>query len=136
MLRAHRQAWSWQDEYQGLTLDDIRRLELETQEALRQKMAQAAAEGQGSEMASIDSNPLPPAAVRNENLSNNASTSAVVAVGNNDRLTSSSKDAGSRRKSDAKGSAIPKDVSLGSFVSAAASRRLSWETTRSELSSK
>ena len=41
MLRAHRQAWSWQDEYYGLTMDDIRRLERETQKALQEKMANA-----------------------------------------------------------------------------------------------
>lgn len=39
MLRAHRQAWCWQDEYHGLTMDDIRRLERETQLALKAKMA-------------------------------------------------------------------------------------------------
>ncbi|XP_061189651.1 protein retinal degeneration B-like isoform X2 [Saccostrea echinata] len=38
MLRAHRQAWCWQDEYYGLKLSDIRRLELETQLALAEKM--------------------------------------------------------------------------------------------------
>lgn len=38
MLRAHRQAWAWQDEYFGLTIDDIRLLEQETQEALKAKM--------------------------------------------------------------------------------------------------
>jgi len=38
MLRAHRQAWCWQDEYYGLTMDDIRRLERETQLALQQTM--------------------------------------------------------------------------------------------------
>ena len=38
MLRAHRQAWCWQDEYHGLTMDDIRRLERETQLALQAKM--------------------------------------------------------------------------------------------------
>lgn len=38
MLRAHRQAWSWQDEWFGLNMDDIRRLERETQEVLAQKM--------------------------------------------------------------------------------------------------
>ena len=43
MLRAHRQAWCWQDEWHGLTLDDIRRLELETQLALQHKMAAAIA---------------------------------------------------------------------------------------------
>ena len=31
MLRAHRQAWAWQDEWVGLTIDDIRKLERETQ---------------------------------------------------------------------------------------------------------
>ncbi|XP_053728547.1 membrane-associated phosphatidylinositol transfer protein 2-like [Synchiropus splendidus] len=40
MVRAHRQAWCWQDEWYGLTIEDIRRLELETQLALAQKMAQ------------------------------------------------------------------------------------------------
>ncbi|RUS73636.1 hypothetical protein EGW08_018609, partial [Elysia chlorotica] len=43
MLRAHRQAWAWQDEYHGLTLDDIRELERQTQLALAEKMAAAAA---------------------------------------------------------------------------------------------
>jgi len=38
-LRAHRQAWCWQDEYQGLTLADIRRLEDETQRELNKRMA-------------------------------------------------------------------------------------------------
>lgn len=38
MLRAHRQAWAWQDEWHGLTMEDIRRLERETQEALAKKM--------------------------------------------------------------------------------------------------
>jgi len=53
MLRAHRQAWCWQDEYYGLTMDDIRRLERETQLALQEKMTvteesavQASADGQ------------------------------------------------------------------------------------------
>lgn len=40
MVRAHRQAWCWQDEWYGLTMDDIRQLELETQLALATKMAQ------------------------------------------------------------------------------------------------
>ncbi|XP_077457394.1 membrane-associated phosphatidylinositol transfer protein 2-like isoform X3 [Stigmatopora argus] len=40
MVRAHRQAWCWQDEWYGLTMDDIRKLELETQLALARKMAQ------------------------------------------------------------------------------------------------
>uniref|UniRef100_A0A8C9T5Z1 Phosphatidylinositol transfer protein membrane associated 2 n=1 Tax=Scleropages formosus TaxID=113540 RepID=A0A8C9T5Z1_SCLFO len=40
MVRAHRQAWCWQDEWCGLTMEDIRQLELETQLMLAQKMAQ------------------------------------------------------------------------------------------------
>ncbi|XP_072096865.1 membrane-associated phosphatidylinositol transfer protein 2 isoform X5 [Mobula birostris] len=40
MLRAHRQAWCWQDEWYGLTIEDIRQLEHETQLMLAQKMAQ------------------------------------------------------------------------------------------------
>ncbi|XP_071093822.1 protein retinal degeneration B-like [Haliotis cracherodii] len=44
MLRAHRQAWCWQDEWSGLTLNDIRQLELETQLALQEKMAAASEE--------------------------------------------------------------------------------------------
>ncbi|XP_071754263.1 membrane-associated phosphatidylinositol transfer protein 2 isoform X4 [Centroberyx gerrardi] len=39
MVRAHRQAWCWQDEWYGLTIEDIRQLELETQLALARKMA-------------------------------------------------------------------------------------------------
>uniref|UniRef100_A0A3P9QBP5 Phosphatidylinositol transfer protein membrane associated 2 n=1 Tax=Poecilia reticulata TaxID=8081 RepID=A0A3P9QBP5_POERE len=39
MVHAHRQAWCWQDEWYGLTMDDIRQLELETQLALARKMA-------------------------------------------------------------------------------------------------
>ncbi|XP_061788871.1 membrane-associated phosphatidylinositol transfer protein 2-like isoform X2 [Nerophis lumbriciformis] len=40
MVRAHRQAWCWQDEWYGLTMEDIRQLELETQRTLAEKMAQ------------------------------------------------------------------------------------------------
>ncbi|XP_043968636.1 membrane-associated phosphatidylinositol transfer protein 2-like isoform X5 [Gambusia affinis] len=39
MVHAHRQAWCWQDEWYGLTMDDIRQLELETQLALARTMA-------------------------------------------------------------------------------------------------
>ncbi|XP_066467425.1 membrane-associated phosphatidylinositol transfer protein 1 isoform X1 [Tiliqua scincoides] len=39
MLRAHRQAWCWQDEWIDLTMDDIRRLEEETALMLAKKMA-------------------------------------------------------------------------------------------------
>lgn len=38
MVRAHRQAWAWQDEWVNLTMDDIRQIERQTQEALKRKM--------------------------------------------------------------------------------------------------
>ncbi|KAF0299117.1 Protein retinal degeneration B [Amphibalanus amphitrite] len=37
MLRAHRQAWAWQDEWHGLAIDDIRRIEADTQRLLASK---------------------------------------------------------------------------------------------------
>uniref|UniRef100_A0A8C1VWH5 Phosphatidylinositol transfer protein membrane associated 2 n=1 Tax=Cyprinus carpio TaxID=7962 RepID=A0A8C1VWH5_CYPCA len=49
MVRAHRQAWCWQDEWYGLTMEDIRQLELETQLALAQKMAQYSSNEEGGE---------------------------------------------------------------------------------------
>ncbi|XP_054155190.1 protein retinal degeneration B-like isoform X2 [Oppia nitens] len=39
MVRAHKQAWSWQDEWVDLTMADIRKLEKETQEYLKNRMA-------------------------------------------------------------------------------------------------
>lgn len=41
MLRAHRQAWAWQDEWVGLTIEDIRRLELETKLILQRKFGRS-----------------------------------------------------------------------------------------------
>lgn len=41
MARAHRQAWAWQDEWYGLTMEDIREIERQTQLALQQKMGLA-----------------------------------------------------------------------------------------------
>lgn len=38
MVRAHRQAWAWQDEWHGLTMEDIREIEKQTQLALKRKM--------------------------------------------------------------------------------------------------
>uniref|UniRef100_A0A3B1JPX8 Phosphatidylinositol transfer protein membrane associated 2 n=1 Tax=Astyanax mexicanus TaxID=7994 RepID=A0A3B1JPX8_ASTMX len=49
MVRAHRQAWCWQDEWYGLTMEDIRQLELETQLALAKKMAQFSLNEEGGE---------------------------------------------------------------------------------------
>lgn len=44
MLRAHRQAWAWQDEWFGMNMEDIRALERETQALLAKKMAVASKE--------------------------------------------------------------------------------------------
>ncbi len=43
MVSAHRQAWTWQDEWYGLTMTEIRRLEAETAAALAAKMGEDAA---------------------------------------------------------------------------------------------
>lgn len=40
MLRAHRQAWAWQDEWLDLTMQDIRQMEREIQVQLAKKMAE------------------------------------------------------------------------------------------------
>ena len=39
MVRAHKQAWTWQDEWIDLTMADIRKLEKETQEYLKNRMS-------------------------------------------------------------------------------------------------
>lgn len=54
MVRAHRQAWCWQDEWYGLTMEDIRQLELETQLALARKMAQFSLAEEATEAPSPD----------------------------------------------------------------------------------
>lgn len=38
LLSAHKRGWCWQDEYYNLTMDDVRKLEKETEEYLRKKM--------------------------------------------------------------------------------------------------
>lgn len=49
MLRAHKQAWCWQDEWHGLTILDIRRLEKETQLALQLKFGSVGTEESDNE---------------------------------------------------------------------------------------
>jgi hypothetical protein len=44
LVRAHRQAWAWQDEWHGLTMDEIRQMERETQECLAKMMKGTATE--------------------------------------------------------------------------------------------
>ncbi|XP_077818104.1 membrane-associated phosphatidylinositol transfer protein 1 isoform X2 [Macaca mulatta] len=49
MLRAHRQAWCWQDEWTELSMADIRALEEETARMLAQRMAKCNTGSEGSE---------------------------------------------------------------------------------------
>ncbi|XP_050099369.1 protein retinal degeneration B isoform X1 [Anopheles aquasalis] len=49
MVRAHRQAWAWQDEWYGLSMDDIREIERQTQLALKRKMGNEGGEDQNEE---------------------------------------------------------------------------------------
>ncbi|XP_044539418.1 membrane-associated phosphatidylinositol transfer protein 1-like, partial [Gracilinanus agilis] len=52
MLRAHRQAWCWQDEWTELSMADIRALEEETARMLARKMAKCTTpDGEGAEPA-------------------------------------------------------------------------------------
>ncbi|KAK7871835.1 hypothetical protein R5R35_006433 [Gryllus longicercus] len=51
MVRAHRQAWAWQDEWHGLTMDDIRAIERQTQEALKRKMGAGDGDGEDADEA-------------------------------------------------------------------------------------
>ncbi|XP_053443887.1 membrane-associated phosphatidylinositol transfer protein 2 isoform X3 [Nycticebus coucang] len=48
MVRAHRQAWCWQDEWYGLSMENIRELEKEAQLMLSRKMAQFNEEDNGA----------------------------------------------------------------------------------------
>ncbi|XP_063677460.1 membrane-associated phosphatidylinositol transfer protein 2-like isoform X2 [Bolinopsis microptera] len=58
LVKAHRQAWVWQDSYHGLTIEDIRQLEYETQEMLQRLYAE---EGTGTTPTnSVIPTPSPP----------------------------------------------------------------------------
>ncbi|XP_037054631.1 membrane-associated phosphatidylinositol transfer protein 2 isoform X6 [Peromyscus leucopus] len=50
MVRAHQQAWCWQDEWYGLSMENIRELEREVQLMLSRKMAQFAEDGGALEL--------------------------------------------------------------------------------------
>ncbi len=49
LLITHRQAWCWQDEYTGLTIEDIRHLEIEAQRLLDMKMNNNHVDGNSSQ---------------------------------------------------------------------------------------
>ncbi|XP_036132466.1 membrane-associated phosphatidylinositol transfer protein 2 isoform X1 [Molossus molossus] len=49
MVRAHRQAWCWQDEWYGLNMENIRELEKEAQLMLSRKMARFNEDDEGAE---------------------------------------------------------------------------------------
>ncbi|XP_045152692.1 membrane-associated phosphatidylinositol transfer protein 2 isoform X4 [Echinops telfairi] len=50
MVRAHRQAWCWQDEWFGLSMENIRELEKEAQLVLSRKMAQFSEDEEATEL--------------------------------------------------------------------------------------
>ncbi|XP_058137278.1 membrane-associated phosphatidylinositol transfer protein 2 isoform X2 [Dasypus novemcinctus] len=54
MVRAHRQAWCWQDEWYGLSMEHIRELEKEVQLMLSRKMAQFNEDSEATELAQED----------------------------------------------------------------------------------
>lgn len=45
-MRAHRQAWAWQDEWHGMTMEDIRNFERETQLLLQSKFGSKDTDGE------------------------------------------------------------------------------------------
>ena len=79
MARAHRQAWTWQDEWYGLTMEDIRELERQTQLALAKKMGAASGSVSGDEH-SESSSPIvltPPQAQQTGDGANEAASTSV-----------------------------------------------------------
>lgn len=48
-MRAHRQAWAWQDEWHGLTMEDIRNFERETQLLLQSKFCSKDTDGEDND---------------------------------------------------------------------------------------
>ena len=56
MVEAHKQAWVWMDEWYGLTMDDIRQIEKDTQKELTLKMNQGKKSSRGSICEEIFSN--------------------------------------------------------------------------------
>lgn len=56
MFKAHTQAWAWQDEWHGLTIDDIRQIERQTMEALKKKMGKGGTDDDDEDDDKEDSN--------------------------------------------------------------------------------
>ncbi|XP_062523051.1 membrane-associated phosphatidylinositol transfer protein 2-like isoform X2 [Corticium candelabrum] len=70
MLQAHRQAWCWQDEWLGLEMADIRRLERETQTALQGLEEVEAEEAVSCEVkTNVTTDSQPPANIDNHQVS-------------------------------------------------------------------
>lgn len=78
MVRAHRQAWTWQDEWFGLTMEDIRELERQTQVALAQKMGSASGANGGSNAAISSAVPASGSDVEEGNKSNATTTLSTI----------------------------------------------------------
>lgn len=73
MVQAHQQAWTWQDEWFGLTMADIRHIELETQLFLQQRMNAQGQEQNAPALPNNNSNNLPNENLNKERSGTNAS---------------------------------------------------------------
>lgn len=150
MLRAHRQAWAWQDEYHGLTLDDIRALERETQLALQEKMANALSENEGGaaiNTAASTTTSEPRQDNQIVNNQNNNSQNDAIAISNEQLINNSGNTTESFKpqQNDSFGyhGTVAKDMVTsrrsatdlkGSISSMGVNRKQSWSSTRSRVS--
>ena len=143
MLRAHRQAWAWQDEYHGLSLADIRELERQTQEALKAKMA-ATAENSGpdnfmTESASSDALNVKQSSDSKDTASqSNVSIETLTSANADDNIVAANQRSESSHVSfhvnsidQTHLSASPKVSSRTSLSSLGAKKRESWNSIRS-----
>ena len=117
MVRAHRQAWCWQDEYYGLTIEDIRKLELETQLALQETMGGLDEDEEGENKSSNKKETI--------NLPPQESTTSHPSV------SSASMDTNSYHPNPKEDEQVCANSSRASMSSLGASRKQSWGSARS-----
>ena len=82
MVRAHRQAWVWQDEWIGLTIKDIRRLERETQIILRKKLGKSISDDEADGDAEDSGSDEEEATLTISTISSATKNKAAVSTGN------------------------------------------------------
>ena len=135
MVRAHRQAWCWQDEYHGLTMEDIRQLERQTQLALQETMAQAeeeAATEDGDKAQGSPANKEPPKLLEQES----KDTESVIPVNIQNAVNTAKEEAPHSAKVAAMGVSPPMHPVTNrlSMSSLGSGRRQSWGSARSRVS--